>query len=302
MKDNIAAVLKSVFLVLLCCVMAFAQDLEWKTISPGGEEFTVEMPGLPTRVGRIIPTEKDIKLGPTVYDLVAKNVRYQILSFNKVPKSPVPMLQHFNLFVEGFQRAFVDGNDRRNNSVVIEKAMMSGGRAAQQFQLKMDKHDGLLRLYDGKYHFYAVMIIGGGESDPLVSRFLSSFKLGKMHTPQLPDKSIGDAVQPNNPPEPWSGQLPANMAPISAGVLNGKAIELPLPKYPREARASGLVTVQVVVDEQGKVISAEAVGGPDVLREAATNAAWKARFSKTRLMGQLVKVTGVLVYRFVYGP
>ncbi len=98
MKHNKAdAILLSIFLVLICVVIASAQDLEWKTIRPGGEEFTVEMPGLPTRVGWIIPIEKDIKLAPNVYDLVVNNVRYQIMSFSHT--SPVSMPQDFNLFV-----------------------------------------------------------------------------------------------------------------------------------------------------------------------------------------------------------
>lgn len=302
--NKTSTVVLSALCVLTCLVIASAQDVKWKTIKPGGEEFTVEMPGLPTRVGRIVPTEKDNKLAPSVYDLVVNNVRYQILSFHKIPNSPVPMLRDFNLFAEGFQRAFVEGNDRRNNSITAEKRVITGDLSAQQFQLKLDSHNGLLRLYDGTYHFYAVMIIGGVESDSLVHRFLSSFKLGKMHTPQLPDKSISDIAQPKNPPEPWSGQLPADMAPISAGILNGKAIELPAPAYPEEARqakVSGMVKVRVLVDEQGTVVSAEAVEGLDVLRDAATKAAWRARFSQTRLWGQPVKVTGILVYGFVYG-
>ena len=36
---------------------------------------------------------------------------------------------------------------------------------------------------------------------------------------------------------------------------------------------SGLVTVEVVVDETGKVISAVATGGPAILREVAVQAA-----------------------------
>lgn len=304
-RNPVAAIL-SILLLVTCCRFAAAQDPEWKTIRPGGEEFTVEMPAIPSKVGRVVPIENGVRLAVDAYDLVVNNIRLQIMSFNKSSKSTVPMLRDFKLFVEGFQRALVNGDDHRNNSIIAEKNATSSDQVPQQFQLRMDDYKGLLRLYDGKYHCYVVMIVGGVESDPLVSRFLSSFKLGgKMHTPQLPDKSIGTAAQPNVPPEPWSGQLPANMAPISFGVLNGKAIEFPAPKYPNEAGqvgASGRVTVQIVVDEQGRVISAKAIGGPDTLREAATNAAWKARFSQTRLMGQPVKITGVLVYNFVFGP
>ncbi len=288
-------------LILLCGVIASAQSLEWKTIRPAGEEFTVEMPALPTRIRSIIPIEKDIKLVSKVYDLVVNNVRYQVMSFSH--SSPASTAQDFELFVGRFQRAFVAGNDQMRNSMTFEKNLMVNNRAAQQFQLKVDKHNGLVRLYDAERYFYAVMVIGGGDGDSVISRVLSSFKLGKVNT-QFPDRSTGDVLQPKEPPEPWSRHLPENMSPVNAGILNGQATELlpaPYPNEARKSRASGRVTVRVLVDEQGKVISAEAIEGPDVLREAATKAAWQARFNQTRLMGQSIKVSGLLVYAFVYG-
>lgn len=88
---------------------------------------------------------------------------------------------------------------------------------------------------------------------------------------------------------------------ISGGMLNGKAIFLPAPYYPdvaKRMRLTGVVTVEVVVDEEGKVISAQATSGPGLLREVATQAATKAKFSATKLSGSPVKVTGVINYRF----
>jgi TonB family protein len=91
------------------------------------------------------------------------------------------------------------------------------------------------------------------------------------------------------------------LKPVSGGVLNGKAVTLPAPPYPEAAkrmRTSGTVGVEVVVDENGKVISAQALSGPAILRESAVQAALKARFSATKLSGQPVKVTGIINYRF----
>ncbi len=88
---------------------------------------------------------------------------------------------------------------------------------------------------------------------------------------------------------------------LSGGVLNGKAIMLPRPEYPavaREAKASGDVTVEVTIDEEGNVISARSVSGHPLLQSAAVTAARQARFSPTKLSGQPVKVNGVLVYNF----
>jgi protein TonB len=63
-------------------------------------------------------------------------------------------------------------------------------------------------------------------------------------------------------------------------------------------RTSGVVSVDVVLDESGKVVSANATSGPSILREAAVQAALKARFSPTKLSGQPVKVSGVINYKF----
>jgi TonB family protein len=63
-----------------------------------------------------------------------------------------------------------------------------------------------------------------------------------------------------------------------------------------------VVTVEVVLDESGKVISANASTGPGALRDAAVQAALKARFSPTKLSGQPVKVSGVINYKFTLVP
>jgi TonB family protein len=91
------------------------------------------------------------------------------------------------------------------------------------------------------------------------------------------------------------------LKPVSGGVLNGTAVSLPSPNYPEAAkrlRIGGLVSVEVVVDETGKVISAVATSGQAVLREVAVQAAMRARFSPTKLSGQPVKVSGVINYKF----
>ncbi|HEX8887937.1 MAG TPA: energy transducer TonB [Pyrinomonadaceae bacterium] len=115
-----------------------------------------------------------------------------------------------------------------------------------------------------------------------------------------PPPPVSDEPPPPPPPKPTPPPVPK--APISGGVLNGKAISLPKPPYPpiaRAAHASGTVTVQVTIDESGKVISAHAVGGHPLLQQAAVQAAYGARFTPTQLSGQPVKVTGVITYNFV---
>ena len=107
---------------------------------------------------------------------------------------------------------------------------------------------------------------------------------------------------------------------INGGVLNGKATSLPTPVYPEGVRLAGIggtVAVDVVIDENGQVISAvadpvnqrkaydangAAMETPPLdaaLRQAAENAAWLAKFSPTLLSGMPVRVSGRVVYNFV---
>jgi TonB family protein len=111
-------------------------------------------------------------------------------------------------------------------------------------------------------------------------------------------------VNLDSEPPPSPGPKPI-LKPISGGVLNGTAIYLPPPIYPEAAkrmRTSGVVTVDVVLDETGKVVAAHASSGPPILREPAIQAALKAKFSPTKLSGQPVKVSGVINYKFALIP
>ncbi|HVF46983.1 MAG TPA: TonB family protein [Pyrinomonadaceae bacterium] len=115
---------------------------------------------------------------------------------------------------------------------------------------------------------------------------------------------------------------------IRAGILNGKATNLPKPEYPESLRAGGIggmVAVEVEIDEEGKVVTAQALTSyravktyrlsdkPDesagvepvpvdpLLRSAAEDAAREATFSPTMLNGKPVRITGTIIYNFKSG-
>jgi TonB family protein len=122
---------------------------------------------------------------------------------------------------------------------------------------------------------------------------------------QPPSATLSNSTSPNSDKVSLATDAPAPapriFKPVSGGVLNGKALSLPVPVYPQiamRARTSGKVEVEVIVDENGKVISAQAVSGPAPLREAAVDAAKRARFSPTKLSGAPVKVAGLINYNF----
>lgn len=87
----------------------------------------------------------------------------------------------------------------------------------------------------------------------------------------------------------------------SAGMTAANVIFSPAPAYPAEAsaaRVEGQVTVQAVVNPEGKVVSARALSGPPVLRDAATEAVHRWRYSPLLDNGKPISVTTVAILDF----
>lgn len=115
---------------------------------------------------------------------------------------------------------------------------------------------------------------------------------------------ISEKIATEKPPvikQPEKPVIEKPKLPISTGVVNGKAINLVKPVYSsaaRTMRVGGEVRVQVTIDEDGKVISANAVSGSPLLRDSAEAAAKSSKFTPTFLSNQKVKVTGIIIYNF----
>ncbi|MGH9971784.1 MAG: energy transducer TonB, partial [Pyrinomonadaceae bacterium] len=112
-----------------------------------------------------------------------------------------------------------------------------------------------------------------------------------------PPAVVIDAGTP--PPTPTPKPKPPV---VSKGVITSEAISLPKPVYPPPAKAihaQGKVSVQVLIDETGRVVSAKAIDGHPLLKQVSEKAAYQARFSPTLLGDQPVKVSGVITYNFL---
>ena len=160
---------------------------------------------------------------------------------------------------------------------------------------------------DGKYWFptysYADddLIYDNGQDMRIRMQVkYTDFKVGRG---KVTITEVGEAtpetVKNKSQTEAPEGQRP--VGPVEGGILNSKAIELPAPVYPAEAKklhASGQVQVKVLVDETGRVMNADAIFGPQSLWLAAISAARKARFTPMLIDGTAVKVSGILTYDF----
>ncbi|HYG81680.1 MAG TPA: TonB family protein [Pyrinomonadaceae bacterium] len=114
-------------------------------------------------------------------------------------------------------------------------------------------------------------------------------------------RDVGEVVR-DVPPPPMEKKTSKPPVTKSMGVVNSLATNLPKPVYSaiaKAARAAGVVQVQVLIDEQGKVISARALSGHPLLQRESVQAAYQARFTPTLLSNQPVKVSGVITYNFL---
>jgi len=88
---------------------------------------------------------------------------------------------------------------------------------------------------------------------------------------------------------------------FSVGSLQGLAAKTVAPSYPsiaKSARISGVVTVFLVVNENGTVESVQRADGPAQLQTAATDAVRRWKFRQTLIDGQPVRVSGYININF----
>lgn len=88
---------------------------------------------------------------------------------------------------------------------------------------------------------------------------------------------------------------------VTEEVLKGSALVRVQPVYPQAAkqlRISGAVLIQVKIDEAGLVSEAKILCGPDIISEAALEAARKWTFKPTLLADKPIKVEGILTFNF----
>lgn len=92
-----------------------------------------------------------------------------------------------------------------------------------------------------------------------------------------------------------------NNQPLVVGSLVDYATQKSNPVYPpaaRTMRASGVVRVELMVDENGQVAEVQKTSGPSLLQRAATDAVKKWKFKPFVRDGEPVKATGFVSFNF----
>lgn len=119
--------------------------------------------------------------------------------------------------------------------------------------------------------------------------------------PSAPPSSTSTAKEESKPVEPAKTEAVADNSPLEVGSLVQYATSQAKPIYPPAAkviRATGIVKVEITVDEAGDVTEVQATTGPSLLQMAAKDAIRKWKFKPFLRDGQPVKATGFVNFNF----
>lgn len=98
-----------------------------------------------------------------------------------------------------------------------------------------------------------------------------------------------------------SPNTPKDSSPLAVGSLIGYATQKANPVYPtiaRNMRLTGVVKVDLIIDENGQVVEVQNPSGPPMLQRAAMDAVKKWKFKPFLRDGQATKATGFVSFNF----
>ena len=311
---------------------------EWETLSPENEEFTVLMPKNSTTETAKFPYHKMELSARLYLATSSAGPVVGVVSLSGIKSDPAQYTEfaRFNSYIDAFKNFFPPKIRSKETlaKMVLVNSRPFRGYTGRFYNLTLGDLNGSVNAFVTKKRFYAIVSLNTKKDDALAEKFLSSFDLPERQADQPKTTAAADggdagtttrangeqkgegevkapasgaegnteqntsaaADTPNQQvPTPNANQKPK--APMAGGMLNSKAIYLPQPEVPA-GETAGVVLVQVLVDEQGTVIDARPVSGPQNLHAAAVNAARLARFTPTLFMGEPVKVNGTLSYNF----
>ncbi len=115
------------------------------------------------------------------------------------------------------------------------------------------------------------------------------------------DESPIVAENSNKPIVAMPTNTPKNDSPLAVGSLVTYATQKSTPIYPpmaKNMRMSGVVKVDLVIDEQGQVVEVQNTSGPAMLQRAAADAVKKWKFKPFTRGGQATKAIGFVNFNF----
>jgi TonB family protein len=285
----------SLFLSLVSGLLYFFLILQtatphWKEYTSQEGKFTVLLPGEPTAAYRPVTGESTIYINH-ITNVQTSAATYSIGFFD----IPVDFTESGK-----FNQLF---NNTRDTIIKLyslelqeEAEILWRGYAGRSW--RMDSSQGkqfltIIFLVKHRVYYLSVNLPNNQADLSDVGKFYESFK----PIPLTDD----DLKKLQNDYKSESGKVKSGKLGNSETGLEDFATKKVAPAYPITAlrmRFSGTVRVKVLVSEDGQVIEAEVIDGPNNLHEASLRAAKQWRFKPVLIGGNAVKIYGVLQFNF----
>lgn len=120
----------------------------------------------------------------------------------------------------------------------------------------------------------------------------------------VPGGQLGGVLSGVGSSTPAPPPKPPSVLPVGGDVKAPKLLSKVEPEYPlvaKTSRVQGTVRIDAVIDQQGNVVRAHAVGGPGLLIPAALAAVDKWKYAPTYLNGQPISVAMQVTVDFRLG-
>jgi hypothetical protein len=277
-------ILGPVLMLILSVLPAFAQDDAggMKTFNKDGLSFSY--PAGWTLTDRSNAQAQHLILSQDKSSIIIMLIAYRELLTNE-EQFYVGMRGITEPYVESIARNFAaaGGSVERDNPCIEIDGMKIAGQRIRGIYQKEPSTGEVYTLVKGRRFTNLIYIRADKDAPKGDGAWEAVYKSTKIDNPTTEPQLLSTNI-------------------ISGGLLNSKALKLPMPEYSsfaKSAGATGLVVVQVTIDEQGNIIFAKAVTGHPLLQKTSEEAARGAKFSPTILCGKAIKVNGKISYSFI---
>ena len=185
--------------------------LEWETLRPEGEEFTIQMPKNSISEASKEPYHK-MTLNTRLYLVSNPSAPvFAVVSMSGIKANPAlyTEMERLNSYVDAFKHWFPP--KIRSKGAVTKLTLVGdktmNGHAGREYRLTIGDLSGSAQVYATRKRFYAVVALNTKKEEALSDRFLSSFELPekiieapKAVAAQRVEKPEEQPIQPQDKP------------------------------------------------------------------------------------------------------